>query len=264
MIKNTTDYNNLFFKELNTRKYFTTHNKSIQYTPQKDELWLQCYNPEDAIRRQLPVYWFISNHGNLISMYGEKPYLLLRDCSDNTGSESYHFKYKKPDGSYATKNIEVHNLVNIVFNGYRYGKAKNLLEEKGIFAFGINTKSKDNINGHHIFGKSQSGPNDTELVTTGIHTMINKVPKLFSTIGANLDYMRELGNIVSIEEEKTPSILITGQKYKSTSFEPVIDTGSRAICNLSTLKLSETAMIQLCDIANDIYNICNTNCSNNS
>lgn len=256
MIKNAINYNNLFLKELNTRKYFTTHNKSIQYTPQKDELWLQCYNPEDAIRKQLPVYWFISNHGNLISMYGEKPYLLLRDCTDNTGSESYHFKYKQPDGTYATKNIEVHNLVNIVFDGYRYGKAKKLLDEKSIFAFGINTKSKDNVNGHHIFGKSQSGPNDTELITTRVHSLLNRIPSLPTDANKTIDYMQDLTNVIPKEEPVLPSILFTSQKKDSVSNELIDANDCRGIYATSNIKFSANALNQLQFICKDIINCC--------
>ena len=46
---------------------------------QDDEEFRQCYDENDPVRKVLPTSWFVSNLGNLISVYRNKPEWLLRD-----------------------------------------------------------------------------------------------------------------------------------------------------------------------------------------
>lgn len=232
------DYKKIFDKEMNSGKRIFTLDNKEELIIEDNERWKQCYKPGVKAREQLPQYWFVSSSGNLISVYKGKACWLKKD--ECNGRYSYHFNIDIDGETTICKNIEVHNLVGIVFGSPTYGIAKDMLDKQGLFAFGIKNSDEVKINGHHTLGKEDNSPESIEFVSTDIHKVIDKVPKKSDT-ESEVNFLKEFGSMVSKEVPDKASVLLTGQKDgKEYSF---IDTTNK-------LKLSGNAMQELLTLQN--------------
>lgn len=248
------DYANCFFDILDSNEVIQTEGKTEQLVFTDNEKWKQCYSPNDKARSQLPIFWFVSDIGNLIAIEtrgknkGKKAHLLKKWEQD--GYYSYHFSYKVDDETTICKSIKLHNLVGIVFGSYRYGKAHDLLEEQGIFAIGVKNKQKLAVNGHHEESKENNSPKALEFVTTKVHKDI--IDALPSMEEPGLKYIKDFSTITSEEEPNKISILLVGQTIDKESHKIIDDNGFRAIYGTDKITLSANAVEQLKNIKNDI------------
>lgn len=173
-IKRTPEYyHSIFDREINSGKTITTEDKSIVLEIEDDEVWRQAYSEDSLARKQLPPYWFVSSKGKLISVYKGKCYLIKPEDKCNNSRLSYHMGTTTSEFDTTTKNLNIQNLVGIVFGSEAYGKAKDILNEKGIFAF---AKSGDfGVHGHHKDkNKLNNSPDNIQFVTNNSHPVIEK------------------------------------------------------------------------------------------
>lgn len=245
------DYKKIFDREMNSGKKIITQDTKEELIIDDNEKWKQCYSPKDKARSQLPIYWFVSDQGNLISVYKNKAYWLKKD--EDNGRYSYHFNIYTDEETSVKKNIEAHNLVRIVFGGLSYGIAEDMLQEQGIFAFGIKNSEEVKLNGHHIADKSDNSPGNVELVSTNAHKIIDKVPKK-NKPEAIAKFLSEFGDMAAVEVPDKFSILLTGQKIDKDTLEIIEDDGSRALYETDKIMLSKEAVEQLISIQNDVKN----------
>lgn len=240
------DYRKIFEMAIDSNIEIRTQDGKDQLVIADNEKWSPCYKQGDKKREQLPKYWFISDKGNLVSCQSGKAMLLKKD-NDN-GRYSYHFHITIDDNT-VTKNIECHNLVWLVFGGLSYGKAEELLEEQGIFAFGRKNSEEIKLNGHHVGDKEDNSPDNVELVTTPAHIIIDKVPKNSDSNKVN-DFLMEFGKMAVAEEPSKISILLTGQKLNKDTLEIESDNGFRCLYGTDKVTLSKKAIYQLLTMQN--------------
>lgn len=148
--------------------------KGNELVLQENEEFKQCYDANDSVRSVLPVTWFVSNHGNLISTYRGKPEWLLRDKNDKS-RDTYHFILNNK-----IKIISSYALVGLVFGSSRFGIAKDLLEEDSVYCFG-HYGSETNVQTHHISDKKNhpdliNEPSNLEFVTCRAHRVAHTIP----------------------------------------------------------------------------------------
>lgn len=106
------------------------------------ETFIQAYDPHDPRRQDLPVSWFISDRGNVISAHRATPTWLPGDTS--TGArDSQHFLLNDH-----IKVIKVYDLLALVFGDRvdTFGQAGQLLDKNGVYAF---KSQQDTVHIHH-------------------------------------------------------------------------------------------------------------------
>lgn len=241
------DYKRLFDKEMNSGKRIYTQDGSEELIIEDNEKWRQCYKPGDRVREQLPQYWFCSDKGNLISVVKGKAYWLKKD--EWNGRYSYHFNVYLDDETSVKKNIELHNLVRIVFGGLSYGLADDMLQEQGIFAFGIKKSKEVKLNGHHMGDKEDNSPENVELVTTNAHKVIDALPKNADTENIS-KFLAKFGDMAEVEEPNKISILLTGKKLDK-DFNVIEDNGYRALYGTDKVVLTKKAMKDFMALQNE-------------
>lgn len=158
------------------------------------------------------TYWFVSSEGDVISVYKDKPLWLLKDC-DN-GRYSYHFNIGKD--TINNKNIELHNLIGLVFGSYRFGKAKELLDQFGIYAFGVLDNKKVAVNGHHIdCNKSNNRADNIEFLTSYAHNLLESAPDFGSASEEDINnYMDTVKKLVKRETPDKNTVIYSGDYGK--------------------------------------------------
>lgn len=246
------EYKNIFDREMNSGKKIYTQDKTEELIIDDNEKWKQCYKKGDKAREQLPKYWFISDQGNLISVAKGKAYWLKKD--ESNGRYSYHFVIQTDEETSVKKNIELHNLVRIVFGGLSYGMAEDMLQEQGIFAFGVKNSKEVKLNGHHIGDKADNSPENIELVTTKAHTIIDKVPK-DSDPEKMKKFLMEFGEMAQTEEPHKISVLLTGQRLDANTHEVIADDNVRVLYGTNKITLTEQAMKELVHMQTEGKNV---------
>ncbi len=243
---NYLDYREIFINEMNTGRTIYSEDGQISYEPSDDEKWGQCYSEDDTARRQLPIYWFLSTNGNLISVYNSKARLLKKNIIKNSYA-TYAFTFKSRNGDLKTKTITEHTLLRIVFGGQAYGRAEDILNEKRMDAFN-NTNASGTLNCHHIDRNSQNNNLDNlELLTTDTHRMIHKVPKTNALVD-QMKFMEEFQAVAEDEEPNKISVIFTGQTLDKTNHEIIGDDGTREIHATDSITLSGKSMKQLTEL----------------
>lgn len=164
---------------------------------QEDEEFRQCYDADDSVRKVLPVTWFISNHGNLISVYRGKPEWLLKDQNDKN-RDTYHFQ---TDGR--IKIIASYALVGLVFGSEKFGTAEALLEEQNVHCFG-NFKEDLNVQSHHIKNKKDfpeliNDPENIEFMTVRAHRLCHQIPADDAPMQEKQKFMHKFTEVCSKE-----------------------------------------------------------------
>lgn len=238
-------YKDIFDMIVNGNEKITTSDKTEELVITDGERWKQCYKKGNKAREQFPKYWFVSDKGNLISVASGKAYLLKKDYSDNSGRYSYHFNVQVGETS-ITKNVEGHNLVRLVFGGLSYGKADELLDKDGIFAYGVNNKEKDTLQGHHIGDKSDNSPENIELLSSNAHKILHKAPKV--NTDSNIKYLVELGKMASNEEPNKVSVLLTSERIDRKTLKVIEDDRYNNLYAVDSIPLSKQAIEDLKDI----------------
>ena len=208
--------------------------------PAEDEVFRPCWadTPE---RRDLPKYWFLSNHGNLVAVTEHK--ITVRELNEREdGSYFINFKIRTGDEIH-TKNVQFHNLMALVWGSERFGRVDDLLAEKGLYAFGGNNKDMPVVQGHHInANKKDNSPDNIQLLVDDTHMLMRKVPKPDAAEVKTESFLKEFSAEMAADSPNRISVIMTGQTVKDGKWT---DTGERKIVNKDGLYLSERASNEL-------------------
>lgn len=192
--------------------------KRLQIAP--DEKFVQCYVPNHPVRKDYPKYVFVSNKGNFVSVYGKEPLWLTPSYTSN-GRESYKLSVK---GN--AKSTIGYIVVAVCHDAYVYGKANQIMQEKGRKAF---KKPKKNdpfrgiyLNVHHENGHDaaqgrayNNNPETLTILTINVHALFDHVPAADAPLSEQIAFMQELGKILSDEEPQKYSLFIPGDAKKT-------------------------------------------------
>ena len=132
--------------------------------------WRCAYSAKSKARSNLPKHIFVSDHGDVISVYGKDSSLLER---------SYNRDYAKIGGGHKNdygigKPLFIHILVALCFDSSITPAAKVLLELEGFNAFGKGT-DQDHIKVHHKDENPRNNtPDNLVIMTCWEHSMLHK------------------------------------------------------------------------------------------
>ena len=179
------------------------------------EEWRQCYSPYSKARAELPKYWFVNSKGDLISVQSGKAVLLKKD--DKLSAEYREQNPEKKTNRYLNyhydggANITAHTLVALVFESMAYGRAQELINEKGLAAFG-NSAKVDNVQTHHLDSNKQNNrPSNLENVTALSHKILN-VNQERVTDESRADFMQKFSRMAAVEEPGRISLMIMDEE----------------------------------------------------
>ena len=211
-MKESKKYRDLFNKIYNNGAEIIDQTTGAVFEPTEGEIFKQCW--ADTIeRRNFPKYWFISDLGNLLSIKEEPDRIqwLHKNKRANSNKISYKFFIQTENGS-QLRNVEEHNLVALVHGSGRFGLADALLEEKGLDAFGVNSSTETNVQGHHINGNdADNRPENIKLVTDDIHVLLGSAPKFNDADKKHFSYMKKMGKVMNRENPNAITVLFTGE-----------------------------------------------------
>ncbi|MBQ7507223.1 MAG: hypothetical protein IJT05_07850 [Lachnospiraceae bacterium] len=216
-IMTASDYAEIFYAAMQEGVAMT--NSKGEALPFLDgEKWSQCYKDDDPVRSQLPISWFVSDKsGNVVSCFSGKPEWLLNDSENPTTTPSYHFYLNG-----RIKHIKAHALTAIVHGSERFGNAGELLDEKGLYAFGIKDKP-DNVQTHHI-SRQKSCPehrfdaDNMMLMTVQAHNTVHAIPAEDASDDKKAGFMERLKALADDEcGDKLVIAVRDGDKTKLTT-----------------------------------------------
>lgn len=179
-----------------------------------DREFRQCYRAGDAVREQLPRFWFCDPVGNVVSLANDKAVWLMPE--DNHGRFTYHFCIED-NGVISGKVIRRSTLCGIVWGSYCYGKAAEVLKTEGIYGFGTNSSERLTVSCHHKDGdKTNDSYNNLEFATNKAHMQtIHRLPTDAEDTEKQAKFMEKLTAAATDEEPDRVSLLIYDDKgYK--------------------------------------------------
>lgn len=171
----------------------------------------QCYDVNEAVRKDLKPYWFVSKSGELISVYRKNP-LWVKKCVDNNGRASYCYNLNG-----RKKKIQAPVLAGLVWDAYRFGKAAEKLEEKSVYAFG-NASDSLNLNLHHTLSREQypdicnTDESENEIVTVQVHKVMEQTKRALN----NEEEIKTMKRFSEVANEECPDevvVLETDERY---------------------------------------------------
>lgn len=181
----------------------------------EDEEYRQVYDADDPARAVLPYSWFVgSKTGNVISVKDNGTLIWLLKTTDEGGYIKYKFRHPETQ---KIKVINAQNLIALTFGSKRFGKAKEYLEEKNLYAFGTK-EDEDAVNGHHIktlrdFPEEQFDSNNIELLTVRAHNLLHKFPAEDATLEEKTQFIKELNELAELEAPGK-IVIVTGGDAK--------------------------------------------------
>ena len=212
-----------------------------------DEEFRQCY-AETPARRMLPMYWFLSNKENLLSLKKDRIQWLNKNPRQGRDTVCYKFKLATTDGK-KTKNIEAHDLMGLVWESDSFGLATDLLNEKGVKAFGIHSKTETAVQGHHRdTNETNNNPDNILFVSNQVHPLLHNAPKHDASPEKEIKYMQELGEVMTKENLHKLTIVFTGEVYDQRTGTWSND-GCVDVFSTDKINLSYTAVKQLQELA---------------
>lgn len=242
------EYKELFKELYNSGEPIINNTTQEVFESDPDEVFRQCW--ADTVQRcKFPPFWFVSNKGNLLSVKKDKIRWLNKNRRENSNKISYKFMVdRKDDEGTQIRNVEEHNLVGIVFESESFGKATQLLEEKGIDSIGVNSSSETHVQGHHISqDDTDNRPTNVKFVTDTVHTLITNAPKYNAPEEKQMAFMKELGEIATEENPNQMTVFMDGSVYDLRTGEWRTD-GDVDIFATKKIVLSKTAAKQLLSI----------------
>lgn len=164
---------------------------------QDGEEFRQCYDENDPVRNVLPTSWFVSDQGNVISVYRGKPEWLLRDKADKA-RDTYHFCLNDK-----IKIISSYALVGLTFGSEKFGTAKKLLDEQTVYCFG-NYGDEENVQTHHVRNKKDypeqiNDPENLEFMTVRAHRLCHEIPADDAPMQEKQKFMHKFTEVCSKE-----------------------------------------------------------------
>ena len=213
---------------------YTWKKKGQQELNLKDgEYFVQCFDPDEPVRNELPVFWFYSNFDNLVSVYtipssGKKKVIWLPPKADDKDPRGVQ-KWKHPVTG-KTKTIKAYTLGSLVFkSGNTFGRAAEILEILGTYAY--NRKKKDNpwiLNSHHearisdhpdrIYDHTDIGTLDVfahELLRRirDIHEKIRLSDSDVAVVQNSLSIANDIATVTEAEAPGKPVLIWGGERY---------------------------------------------------
>ena len=233
----------IFMDYLSEEIPFITYDgkEAIAFDP--DENWIQCYSPSTTARSQITPHWFLSDKGDLCGVRNDNVYLIRKQV-DKEGYIYHVMQYVNEQGAIANKKIRLHVLMALVWGGRVYGrKAKQRLEEKGLFAFGT---APHELNCHHIDGdKTNNDPSNLCIMTAKMHRMID----LSFPDGAKPekmdDYMAKLAVEVAQESPYGITLVESGQHRSKDDGQFKYDTGKRDIRSMRNIVFTDVGLADM-------------------
>lgn len=222
----------LFYESLsNGTPIYSTSNKNKQLVIAEDEIFKQCY-ADTPTRNTFPVYWFTSKY-HLLTFYNGK-IKWIEGYDRARGTKFHKYKLKKEDGTSTTKNIEFHVLVALVFESEVYGRAKELLKEYGVYAFGVKSKNTIKANCHHEDNLLNNDPGKLQIISTPVHTLLDSIPNLEATEKKHMEFMKRFSKLVEKEEPNKISLITTGYSCddKEQQYKRDAEIGIHAMNNI--------------------------------
>ncbi len=113
------------------------NDKGKELTLSDDEYFVPCFDPEIPVRRELPVEWFVSNFGNLVSIQKDGTVMWLPPKDKGKGDKDRKDQKWQHRVTGRLKSIPHYVLLALVFNKKAVvGYAKKMLEDFGSYALG--------------------------------------------------------------------------------------------------------------------------------
>lgn len=238
------EYLELFIELYNNGEPIEDNTTKEVFEAQEGEEFRQCWadTPE---RRLFPKYWFVSLIGNLLSVKPDRIQWIHKNKRDKSNKISYKFMADKGDGEGAKlHNVEEHNLVALVWGAERFGRAEKLIEDKGMEAFGINSKTEVNVQGHHKNRNDKDNSvENIKVVTNQVHVAIENAPKHDAPEGKHFEYMKDLGKLMTEENPNSMTVVLTGEAYNLKTGEWV--ESDIDVFATNKITLSPTAYMQI-------------------
>ncbi|MBQ9198577.1 MAG: hypothetical protein IJ141_00125 [Lachnospiraceae bacterium] len=191
-------------KEKNDRKIFNLK-RNKYFILDEDEYFKQCYKANNKKRNIFAEYYFLSNKCHLVSVYKNKLIWIDDEREERDGRGSYNLTiYNKEKDVYERRRITSTDLMAVVFDSKAYGKAKNILDKRGVLGFG-RRGINDVVQAHHKdINKSNDEPDNIEVLTSELHEALHKDFNSSNNI-------QELMNIISKEEPDKITLILTGK-----------------------------------------------------
>lgn len=180
--------------------------------PEKEK-WVQCYSPNDKVRKQYPKYLFVSDKGNFVSLNNMRRPKLLTPSLTSNDRESYNISVNGK-----TRRSLGYIVVAVCHGAKTFGKADEVMAAKGRLAFG---KSGELLQVHHeegyVVGDRDANNNPEKLVilTVNIHKLFQKAPTEEASPEEQLTFLKEFADRVS-KETNEPVIMIPSGKDNGT------------------------------------------------
>ena len=237
-----TDYAQVICDHFNASKPILS-NKNNELMLQDDEIFLPCW-ADIPTRRTFPKYWYISQYDNLISAWNNKvKWIEPHERPDGNKCYKYIIKF---ENEAHLKTVETHNLLGLVFGSEAYGRAKELLKQDGVYAFGIKQKGIIRVNGHHKDGNHNNNtPDNIQFITTPVHILLDKIPSHNATDEDIFRFMIDLSKLAEQEEPNKATIILTGDTYSKKTGEYIGNDGNISIHALNSITLSKEALMQV-------------------
>lgn len=202
-----------FTQLLNSGVPIINETTSEQFALEDGEVFKQCW-ADTTERKTFPKYWFISNKGNLLSVYREKILWLHKNPRVEDGEGCYKYFIKTGKHEKVIKNIEIHNLVGLVFDSESFGLAEQKLKKEGVYAFGVNNKEVENVQGHHLDGNHENNnPTNIKFLTDKVHILLDSIPSPEANGDEEIKFMEKFSEIARKENPNGISIILPRYSY---------------------------------------------------
>lgn len=244
-------YKNLFIELYNKEEVEIVNNTTKEvFVAEDGEEFRQCW-ADTSTRRYFPKFWFVSRIGNVLSVKSDKIVWLNKNRRENSNKISYKFAIPTEDGT-QIRNVEEHNLVGLVWGSESFGLATELLEEKGLNAFGVNSKSEDHVQGHHVSNDDTDNDVDNiKFVTDKVHVVLGNAPTYADPEEDHIEYMKELADVIGRENPKSFSVVFTGDVYDIATGK-WSNTGEKNVFATNKLTISQRAIEDILELMKKI------------
>lgn len=167
------------------------------------ETFVQAYDPHDPRRQDLPVSWFISDRGNVISAHRATPTWLPGDKSLGA-RDSQHFMLNDH-----IKVVKTYDLLALVFGDQidTFGQAGQLMDQNGVYAFG---SQQDTVHIHHKKSVKDhpelvNNPDNLQALTANVHKALHSL-KDNASVEQQVKWAAAMGDQIS---QQAPGHVVT-------------------------------------------------------
>lgn len=235
-MKKAKEYRVLFNEIYNSGDEIVNKTTGETFIAEDGEEFRQCW-ADTPTRREFPKYWFISKKGNLLSVKKDRIQWLHKNKRPNSNKISYKFLHETADGA-RNRNVEEHNLVGLVWGARAFGRATELMEEKGLDAFGVNSNTDVVAQGHHIsHDDTDNTPENILFVTDKVHsTVLEKPFKHHASPEKDVIHMREVIDVLKEENPDEITVIFDGIVYDKKT-KTLSETGESNVFSAKKLRV---------------------------